>query len=89
MTSMMLKKKIKIRSVEIGIPLAQLAKELGVSRQFVYQVCAGQRLTCRIRGYICHRLGLHPAQLGWPDIQPPKHPIGMTGGMAGEKSSLI
>jgi len=71
MTSVMLKKKIKIRSVQLGIPLAQLARELGVSRQFVYQVCAGQRLTFRIRGYICHRLGLHPAQLGWSDTQAP------------------
>ena len=68
MTSAMSKKMIKIRSVELGIPLAQLAKELGVSRQFVYQVCAGKRPTFRVRKHICRRLGLRPAQLGWPDI---------------------
>ena len=85
MTSTMLKKKIKLRSVQRGIPLAKLAKELGVSRQFVYQVCAGRRMTGRVRAYICHRLGLHPAQLGWPDTQTPKRPVGR----AGEKFSLI
>jgi|GEM_PF-5470521 len=85
MTSMMRKKKIKLRSVEIGIPLALLAKELGVSRQFVYQVCAGQRMTSRIRAYICHRLGFHPTHLGWPETHALERPIGR----ADEKSNLI
>jgi transcriptional regulator with XRE-family HTH domain len=67
MKSAGLKKMIKIRSVELGVPLAQIAKELGVSRQFVYQVCAGRRPTARIREHICRRLGLEPAQLGWSE----------------------
>lgn len=67
MKSMVPKKMIKIRSVELGIPLAQLARELGVSRQFIYQVCAGKRPTPHVREHICRRLGFYPAQLGWFD----------------------
>lgn len=67
MTSEKSKKMIKMRSVELGVPLAQLAKELGVSRQFIYQVCAGRRTTPRIRAHICRRLDLHPSQLGWSE----------------------
>lgn len=67
MTSEATKKMIKLRSVELGIPLAQLARELGVSRQFLYQVCVGLRPTARIRNHICQRLDLNPVLLGWDD----------------------
>jgi transcriptional regulator with XRE-family HTH domain len=79
MSSAATKKMIKVRSAELGISLAVLARELGVSRQFVYQVCTGRRTTARVRHYLCRRLNLHPAQLGWShdntfDRQPAQYP---------------
>lgn len=66
MGKMTAKKKILIRSIELEIPLAWIAREAGTTRQNVYHVLAGRSQSKRIRKLICQRLKFTPDDLGWP-----------------------
>lgn len=58
---------IRVRSVILGISLATLARELGITRTFLSEIVTGKRRTAYIRRHICARLGLSPRQLGWDE----------------------
>lgn len=68
MGKLTVKKKILIRSIELEIPLAQIAREAGTTRQNVYHVLAGRSRSKRIRKLICQRLRFAARDLGWPEL---------------------
>jgi len=53
-----IERKIKIAAIAAGESMAAWARELDVSRQFVYQVATGIRNNRRVRDFIEERLGM-------------------------------
>lgn len=67
MDRLKLKKMIRIRSLEKGIPLIRIAEEAGVSRQAIYNVVNGHNGSKTLQRLICLRLGFKPRELDWPE----------------------
>ena len=55
-------RKIRIAAIAAGETMAQWARELGVSRQFVYQAVSGAHKNHRVRDFIESRLN----ETFWP-----------------------
>jgi Ner family transcriptional regulator len=60
---------IKVELRMAGSSLAQVARELGVSRQFVSAVLGGQKRSERIEEHIARTVGIPVGQL-WTDREP-------------------
>ncbi len=58
-------RQIRMAVLVAGENMAEWARELKVSRQFVYQVVKGVRKNQRVRDFIEHRLG----KTFWPEDQ--------------------
>jgi lambda repressor-like predicted transcriptional regulator len=66
------REQIKTELRLVGSSLADIARDLGVSKQCVSAVVSGSKRSHRIEKHIATRLGL-PLQEVWPDKEPPQH----------------
>lgn len=59
----MKRNKIKARLVEKGVVMADIARELGVTRQAIYMTLSGTLKSTRIQEALAQRLGTTPDKL--------------------------
>jgi lambda repressor-like predicted transcriptional regulator len=57
---------IRIALLRAGVTQAQLARELDVTQQLVYQVIAGTCVSNQVRQHIAKRIGIDIKRI-WPD----------------------
>lgn len=63
--TMTMRQKIKIELIKKGIPAAEVARRMGVSRQAIYQTIDGIIKSRRLRKAIAEAIGVEVTEL-WP-----------------------